>query len=191
MRRARSALGGMTATAPLSLSAARRLSLSNALSAMSASNSTSASKGSAPMLPWRWPGSRRKRTRLPSASTSATILVVAHDIAHGICVPTVATQDALNPPGMILTSTLGQLPTRLPLDPTEQAVEILPRHLTWPATAERRADPLLDPSQLGFPRQQRTRPCRNRHRGLPASLAQGGHDVGCGRSEEHTSELQS
>jgi hypothetical protein len=69
-------LGGMTAQAPRRSSSARSQSLSKALSPSSAANSMSAIKGSAATLSWRWPGKRTKRTRLPSASTKATILVV-------------------------------------------------------------------------------------------------------------------
>src|SRR3546814_13680654 len=46
------------------------------MSAISAPNPTPSSKGSTPIVSKRWPGSRTKRTRLPSASVSARILVV-------------------------------------------------------------------------------------------------------------------
>ena len=53
-----------------SLSVARKASWSNALSAMRASKSTPVISGSTPMLSCRWPGSRTKRDKLPSASTA-------------------------------------------------------------------------------------------------------------------------
>ena len=46
------------------------------LSARSAPNWRPSMIGSTPTLSWRWPGMRMKRTKLPSASTSARILVV-------------------------------------------------------------------------------------------------------------------
>src|SRR5690348_2522340 len=51
--------------------------VSKALSASRAAKSRSLSSGATPMLSWRCPGSRTKRTRFPSASTRATILVVS------------------------------------------------------------------------------------------------------------------
>jgi hypothetical protein len=75
--RLRSALAGMTAAAPRSFRVARNALLSKALSAMSAPNATPVRSGSAPTLSCRWPRSRTKRAKLPSASTRATILVVS------------------------------------------------------------------------------------------------------------------
>ena len=77
IERTRSALGGMTAMAPRLSSSARIQSMSKALSASRASKSIPSINGATPMLSWRWPGSSRKRVRLPSASTSATIFVVS------------------------------------------------------------------------------------------------------------------
>ena len=77
IERARSALGGITAMAPRLSSSARIQSMSKALSASRASKSIPSINGATPMLSWRWPGSSRKRVRLPSASTSATIFVVS------------------------------------------------------------------------------------------------------------------
>ena len=50
--------------------------LSNALSASSASKLMPSIRGATPAVSKRCPGSRTKRTRLPSASVSARILVV-------------------------------------------------------------------------------------------------------------------
>jgi hypothetical protein len=69
----RSALEGMTACAPRACRLNRRALLSKALSASKAPKSRSCKIGSAPMLSWRWPGSRIKRTKFPSASTRARI----------------------------------------------------------------------------------------------------------------------
>ena len=77
IERTRSALGGMTAMAPRLSSSARIQSMSKALSASRASKSIPSINGATPMLSWRWPGSSRKRVRLPSASTGATIFVVS------------------------------------------------------------------------------------------------------------------
>ena len=52
------------------------LLLSKALSAISAPNSTPSISGGTPMVSKRCPGSRTNRTRLPSASVRARILVV-------------------------------------------------------------------------------------------------------------------
>jgi hypothetical protein len=65
-----------TICAPRSFSSAIIQSLSKALSASSAPNSTPSIKGATPTVSKRCPGSRMKRTRLPSASVSARILVV-------------------------------------------------------------------------------------------------------------------
>src|SRR3954468_14304918 len=69
-------LGGMTAAAPRSSRSARSQSASNALSPSKASKLTPSMSGATPTVSWRCPGSRMKRTRLPSASTRATILLV-------------------------------------------------------------------------------------------------------------------
>ena len=74
--RARPAFGGMRALAPRRSSSTRSQSLSKALSPSRASNAIPSINGSTPTLSWRWPGRRTRRTRLPSASTIATILVV-------------------------------------------------------------------------------------------------------------------
>src|SRR5215213_7267397 len=70
----RLALGGITATAPRLSNSVRNPSLSKALSASRAAKSRSVRSGATPTLSCRCPGSRTKRTRLPSASTRATIL---------------------------------------------------------------------------------------------------------------------
>src|SRR3954447_8079238 len=72
----RSALGGITATAPRLSNSVRNPSLSKVLPASRAAKSRSVRSGATPTLSCRCPGSRTNRTRLPSASTSATILVV-------------------------------------------------------------------------------------------------------------------
>src|SRR3982751_4789536 len=72
----RLALGGITAAAPRPSSSALSQSMSNALSPSRAPKTTPSISGCTPTLSWRWPGSRMKRTRVPSASTRATILVV-------------------------------------------------------------------------------------------------------------------
>src|SRR3954453_13935362 len=69
-------LGGITAAAPRSSRSARSQSASNALSPSKASKLTPSMSGATPTLSWRCPGSRMKRTRLPKASTRATILLV-------------------------------------------------------------------------------------------------------------------
>lgn len=66
----------MTTVAPLSFSSAMMTLLSNALSAIKASNSRLSISGDTSTLSKRWPGIRRKRTRLPKASVSAGIFVV-------------------------------------------------------------------------------------------------------------------
>src|SRR3712207_2236297 len=72
----RLALGGITAAAPRSSSSALSRSVSKALSPSRAPKAMPSISGGTPTLSWRWPGSRRKRTRLPRASTRARILVV-------------------------------------------------------------------------------------------------------------------
>src|SRR3954454_4296487 len=72
----RLAFGGMTARAPRSFKSARSVSLSNALSASRAAKAMSLSKGSTPALSCLWPGSSTNCSKLPRASTKATILVV-------------------------------------------------------------------------------------------------------------------
>ena len=73
----RSALEGITARAPRSLRVARRALLSTALLAIRASKSRPVMRGLTTIVSWRWPGSRTKRAKLPSASARATILVVS------------------------------------------------------------------------------------------------------------------
>src|SRR3954447_21625199 len=72
----RLALGGITATAPRLSNSVRNPSLSKALSASRGAKSRSARSRATPTASCRSPGNRTNRTRLPSASTSATILVV-------------------------------------------------------------------------------------------------------------------
>jgi hypothetical protein len=50
--------------------------LSNALSAIKPPKARPSISGATPTVSKRWPGSSTKRTRLPSASVSARILVV-------------------------------------------------------------------------------------------------------------------
>src|SRR3954468_5900487 len=72
----RLALGGITAAAPRSSSSALSQSASNALSPSRAPKATPSISGRTPTISWCWPGSRTKRTKVPRASTRATILVV-------------------------------------------------------------------------------------------------------------------
>ena len=62
--------------APLSYSSVRGRSASKAFSSRKISNSTSCISGFTPMRSWVCPGSKTKRARFPSASTSATIFIV-------------------------------------------------------------------------------------------------------------------
>jgi hypothetical protein len=57
-------------------SSSRKRLKSKALSAISASKSNPSINPSTPRQSWRWPGNRTKRTKLPNASTKATILVL-------------------------------------------------------------------------------------------------------------------
>src|SRR5207247_1935530 len=66
----------MTTFAPRSSRSAMMALLSNALSAISASKASPSISGGTPTVSKRCPGSSTKRTRLPSASVSARILVV-------------------------------------------------------------------------------------------------------------------
>src|SRR3954462_15644150 len=66
----------MTALAPRSFRSAMISLLSNAVSAISAPNATPSIRGGTPTVSKRCPGRSTKRTRLPSASVSARILVV-------------------------------------------------------------------------------------------------------------------
>src|ERR1035437_4595800 len=66
----------MTILAPRLLRAATIELLSNALSPSSAPKSTPSIRGSTPTVSKRCPGNKTKRTRLPSASVRARILVV-------------------------------------------------------------------------------------------------------------------
>src|SRR3954447_22913218 len=66
----------ITALAPRASRSAMMLLLSNALSAISASKANPSMSGGTPTVSKRCPGSSTKRTRLPSASVRARILVV-------------------------------------------------------------------------------------------------------------------
>ena len=66
----------MTTLAPRASRSAMMALLSNALSAISASKAKPSMSGGTPTVSKRCPGSSTKRTRLPSASVSARILVV-------------------------------------------------------------------------------------------------------------------
>src|SRR5438552_7281576 len=67
---------GMTASMPLSAKRSRSQLASNALSPMTARQAMPAMRTSKLVMSCRWPGRSTKRTRLPSASTSAAIFVV-------------------------------------------------------------------------------------------------------------------
>src|SRR4028118_1134717 len=67
--------GGPPALAPRSSSSALSQSVSKALPPSRAPKATPSISGCTPTLSWRWPGSRRKRTRLPRAPTRAPSLV--------------------------------------------------------------------------------------------------------------------
>src|SRR5205809_2047233 len=66
----------MTTLAPRASSSAIMVLLSNALSAISASKANPSMSGGTPTVSKRCPGRSTKRTRLPSASVRARILVV-------------------------------------------------------------------------------------------------------------------
>src|SRR4051795_5934464 len=66
----------MTALAPRSFRSATMSLLSNAVSPISAPKASPSMRGGTPTVSNRCPGRSTKRTRLPSASVSATILVV-------------------------------------------------------------------------------------------------------------------
>src|SRR5215210_4902671 len=72
----RLALGGITAAAPRASRSALIQSTSNALSPSRALKSKPSISGGTPTVSCRWPGSGTKRTKSPSASARATILVV-------------------------------------------------------------------------------------------------------------------
>ena len=75
-RRGRRGCCEMTILAPRSLRSAMMELLSKALSAMKPSKARPSMSGATPTVSKRWPDMRTKRTRLPSASVSARILVV-------------------------------------------------------------------------------------------------------------------
>ena len=72
----RLALAGMTASMPRCRRTLRSQSASYALSARKASKLSPSNNAATPVISPRCPGIRRKRTRLPSASTMAKIFVV-------------------------------------------------------------------------------------------------------------------
>src|SRR5246500_3141015 len=80
----------ITIVAPRWLRSAMMSLLSKALSAINAANSIPAMSGGTPTVSKRCPGSSTKRTRLPSASVRARILVVIPPFERPIdwfCVP--------------------------------------------------------------------------------------------------------
>src|SRR6187399_1473095 len=77
----------ITILAPRSLRSAMMKLLSKALSAMKPSKARPSMSGATPTVSKRWPGIRTKRTRLPSASVSARILVVMPPLDRPIAWP--------------------------------------------------------------------------------------------------------
>src|SRR3954470_15337973 len=90
--------------------------------------------------------------------------VSADAIAPAIRLPAAAPQQRLHAVGALKPGLLGQKPACLGPDPGQQAIEKGSGGRPYFGPAEHRSDPLLERRQFAFPRHQRPRPDRNRHR---------------------------
>src|SRR5215212_9661222 len=172
MRALRPALGGMTATAPRASSSARSQSTSKALSPSRAPKATPSIKGGTPIVSWRWPGSRTKRARLPSASTRATILVVSPPLERPMAwfrVPPCAARLLVGGDDGAVDQ--GVLEVRLVRHAPEDAIEDLGPHPAAEALED--AVPLAEALRQVAPRQAGADPPQHRLQEQPVVL--GGH----------------
>src|SRR5829696_6533859 len=168
----RPALGGITAAAPRASSSALIQSTSNALSPSSAPKATPPISGGTPTVSCRWPGSSTKRTKLPSASARATILVVRPPRERAMawsCVPPCAARLVVGGDDGAVDQSIFEV--RLAGQAGEDALEHPALHPAAEALED--AVPLAEPARQVAPGHPRPHPPQHRFEKQPVVFPRG------------------